>query len=153
MGRSRETSNKKEISKQKEKNRQEKERKKQARKENKRNGNNLAEMIAYVDEFGHITSTPPDLSQRTEIKVEDIEISIPKNKEPDPVETIRKGIVTFFNESKGYGFIKDLNSGESIFVHANALNEPIYEESHVTFEVERGPKGFYAVNINIDKKE
>lgn len=153
MGRSRETSNKKEISKQKEKNRQEKERKKQARKENKRNGNNLAEMIAYVDEFGRITSTPPDLSKRTEINAEDIEISIPKNIEPDPVETLRKGIVTFFNDSKGYGFIKDLNTGESIFVHVNAMDEPLQKESHVTFEVERGPKGLYAVNLKIDKGE
>jgi len=151
MGRSQETRNKKEVRFKKEKNRKDKEAKKLERKENSRNGNSLDDMIAYVDEYGNITSTPPDLSQRKKVIAEDIEISIPKNRVPDETETIRKGIVTFFNDSKGYGFIKDSSTQESIFVHINGLEEAIKENNKVTFEVERGPKGLNAFNVKLDR--
>ena len=108
-------------------------------------------MIAYVDEYGNITSTPPDLSQRKKVIAEDIEISIPKNRVSDTTDTIRTGIVTFFNDSKGYGFIKDMTTQESIFVHINGLIEAIKENNKVTFEVERGPKGLNAFNVKLDK--
>jgi len=151
MARSKETSNKKEVRKKKEKNRKDKEKKRLERKENTKNGNNLDDMIAYVDEFGRITSTPPDLSLRAKINAEDIQISVPKNRVSEPVDTIRKGIVSFFNDSKGYGFIKDTTTQESIFVHINDLAEPIKENNKVIFEVERGPKGLKAVNVKIDR--
>ena len=64
---------------------------------------------------------------------------------------IRKGIVTFFNDSKGYGFIKDLETQDSIFVHINALTEAIKENNKVTFEVEMGPKGANATNVKLVK--
>ncbi|MEI7471182.1 MAG: cold shock domain-containing protein [Chitinophagaceae bacterium] len=62
---------------------------------------------------------------------------------------MRKGTVTFFNESKGYGFIKDQQTQESIFVHINGLKDKITENSKVTFEVEMGHKGPNAVNVKI----
>jgi cold shock CspA family protein len=65
------------------------------------------------------------------------------------VNTVRQGIVTFFNDSKGYGFIKDLETQESIFVHANGLTEPIRENNKVSFEVEKGKKGPNAVDVKI----
>jgi len=71
MGRSQETFNKKEIRNKKEKKRKEKEKKRLARKELEKSGSSLDDMIAYVDENGMLTSTPPDPSKKTEIKAED----------------------------------------------------------------------------------
>jgi cold shock CspA family protein len=147
MGRSQETFNKKEVRNKKEKKRKEKEKKRQARKENNK-GTNLDDMIAYVDENGNITETPPDPDKKTEVKAEDIEISVPAsdNEELDP---IRKGTVTFFNDSKGFGFIIDSETKESVFVHVNNVLEPIKEGNLVSFEVEMGPKGPVAVEVKL----
>jgi len=150
MGRSHETFNKKEVRNKKEKKRKEKAKKKLDRKES-RDGNSLNDMIAYVDEFGNITSTPPDASKRKIVIAEDIQISVPKTLESDFKETIRKGIVTFFNDSKGYGFIKDVVTQESVFVHINGLVEPIKENNKVIFEIAKGPKGPVATNVKIDR--
>lgn len=151
MGRSNETFGKKEVRANKEKKRKEKEQKRLERKQQSRDGNNLDDMIAYVDEFGNITSTPPDLSQKTVINAEDIEIGIPRNTSSEADETIRRGVVTFFNESKGFGFIKDSSNGRDIFVHVNALLEPIKENNTVTFEIVKGPKGPNAVNVKVER--
>lgn len=148
MGRARETLSKREVRIKKEKKRQEKEKKRTDRKDGK-GGSSLDDMIAYVDEFGNLTSTPPDLTQRKVIKAEDIEISVPKYVAPDPESSIRKGIVTFFNDSKGFGFIKDSSTQEDVFVHVNGLLEPIKENNKVTFEVVRGLKGFNAVSVKV----
>jgi cold shock CspA family protein len=148
MGRSQETFNKKENEKKKQKKRQEKEQKKEDRKANAGKGKGLDEMMAYLDEEGNITSTPPDPNRKKrEINQEDIRIGVPKQEDLPPIEKIRKGTVTFFNDSKGYGFIKDLETQESIFVHINALINPIKEHDKVTFEVEMGPKGPTAVRV------
>ena len=64
-----------------------------------------------------------------------------------PYDTVRTGIVSFFNESKGYGFIKDMQTQESIFVHINALTEPLKENNMVTFETEQGQKGLSAIKV------
>ncbi|MGZ5221919.1 MAG: cold-shock protein, partial [Chitinophagaceae bacterium] len=81
------------------------------------------------------------------IKLEDIEIGVPKQVPVDPADLIRTGIVTFFNDAKGYGFIKDMETQESVFVHINSLTEEIKEQNKVTFEIEMGPKGANAVNV------
>lgn len=60
---------------------------------------------------------------------------------------IRNGVVTFFNDAKGYGFINDLQSQETVFVHVNQLTEPIKEKDKVVFETENGPKGLNAVRV------
>ncbi len=72
-------------------------------------------MIAYVDEFGKITSTPPDPDKKTVVVAENIELNITKNNPESAPDFVRKGVVTFFNDSKGYGFIRDLESRQSIF--------------------------------------
>jgi cold shock CspA family protein len=146
MAKSQITSSKKDNEKKKLEKRKEKELRREERKANARDGNNLDEMIAYVDEFGNISSTPPDLTKKRAIKEEEIEIGS-RNKEGARTTTIRKGKVTFFNTSKGYGFIKDLQTQESIFVHVNSLSSPIKENDLVSFETERGPKGLNAVNV------
>ncbi|TWI85031.1 cold-shock DNA-binding protein family [Lacibacter cauensis] len=141
-----ETWNKKEREKKKQQSKKEKAERKQERKENAK-GKTLDDMLAYIDENGNISDTPPDLSRVKKVKLEDIEIGVPKQQEQDPADAIRTGIVSNFNESKGYGFIKDLESGESIFVHINNLAEPIKENNKVTFEIERTHKGLSAVNV------
>jgi len=151
MGKGNETYGKKEVRTKKEKKRKEKEQKRQERKQQSRDGNSLDDMIAYVDEYGNITSTPPDLTRKKVIKVEDIEIGVTRNTTPDTNETIRKGIVVFFDESKGFGFIKDSSTGQDIFVHANTLTQPIKENNKVTFEIVKGTKGFNAFNVKLEK--
>jgi cold shock CspA family protein len=151
MGRSQESWNKKEVRTKKEKNRKDKEKKKLERKKTTRDGNNLDDMIAYVDEFGRITSTPPDLSQRVKVKAEDIELGASNNKAQNPEDSLHRGVVTFFNTSKGYGFIKDSATQNSIFVHIKGLVDSIKENNKVTFEIEKGPKGLSAYNVKLDK--
>jgi cold shock CspA family protein len=143
------TWNKKEREKKKQQERKEKEERQQERKENARDGNNLDTMLAYLDENGNLSSRPPDPRNRVEIKVEDIEIGVPKQVPVNPEDLIRKGIVTFFNDAKGYGFIKDTVTQESVFVHVNSVMEPIKEHSKVSFEIEWGPKGANAVNVKL----
>jgi cold shock CspA family protein len=148
MGRSQETFSKKEKEKKKLKKRKDKEAKREERKANVSSGK-LEDMIAYVDEFGNIVDTPPEQQTRSEVNADDIVLGVPKQEAPDPADLIRKGTVSFFNESKGYGFIKDHVSQESVFVHANKLTEPIGEGDKVTFEVEMGPKGPSAFNVKL----
>jgi cold shock protein len=61
---------------------------------------------------------------------------------------MKKGTVKFFNEEKGFGFIKEEN-GQDIFVHATGLVDEIRENDVVTYETERGKKGMNAVNVSI----
>jgi len=149
MGRSQESFNKKEVRNKKEKKRKEKEKKRLERKDKDTSGS-LDDMIAYVDEFGRITSTPPDLTQKEEINAEDIEVSTPKQ-DNIPYDPIRKGIVSFFNDSKGYGFIKDTETQESVFVHVNNILEDIKEGNLVSYEVEMGPKGPSAIKVKVSR--
>ena len=151
MGRSHETFGKKDVRTKKEKKRKEKEQKRLERKESKSSGN-LDDMIAYVDEFGNITATPPDLSKRTSIQTEDIKVGVPKMAEPDPADLIRHGTVSFFDDTKGFGFIKDAMDKQDVFVHVNGLLEPIREGNRVSFEVVKGLKGLNAVNVKVERE-
>lgn len=58
-----------------------------------------------------------------------------------------KGTVKFYNESRGFGFIKDENSQKEYFVHSSGLKEKIKENDVVTFDLEQGKKGLNAVNV------
>jgi cold shock CspA family protein len=154
MGRSQETFNKKDKEKKKLKKKKDKEEKKEERKANSDKGKGVEEMLAYVDEDGNITSTPPDpLKKKTVIKAEDIQIGISRQADLEPEDLIRKGTVTFFNDSKGYGFIKDHDSQDSVFVHVNGLVDTIKENDRVTFETEMGQKGMNAVKVKLIKND
>jgi len=59
------------------------------------------------------------------------------------------GTVKFFNDSKGFGFIKPDDSGEDIFVHVSGLIDEVRENDKVSYDVERGKKGMNAVNVKI----
>ena len=149
MGRSQETFNKKEVRNKKEKKRKEKEKKRLARKDTEKKSS-LDDMLAYVDENGVITTTPPDPNKKKNIKAEDIEIGIP-TRENEYSNPVRKGTVTFFNDSKGYGFIRDSETKESVFVHINNTLEEIKEGNLVSFEVAMGQKGPTAVEVKLIK--
>lgn len=150
MGRSQETFNKKEVRKKKEKKRKDKEQKRLARKDNEKKGG-LDNMIAYVDENGRLTDTPPDPGKKRKTKAEDIEISIPKQDSTYKADPIRKGTLTFFNDSKGFGFIRDSETGESIFVHVSDFQEDIIEGNLVNFEIVKGQRGPTAVRVKRHK--
>ncbi len=148
MGRSQESFNKKEVRSRKEKKRKEKEKKRLAKKEGEKGAN---DMIAYVDEHGNITSTPPDPTQKEEIEAEDIEVSVPRTDNSERDDPSRTGTITFFNDSKGFGFIADSISKQSIFFHVNDTLEDVKEGNLVSFEVGAGQKGPAAMKVKLVK--
>lgn len=151
MGRSQETSGKKEVRNRKEKKRKEK-LQKRAKKKSEGKKNSFDDMIAYVDEFGKISSTPPDPAKKTVVDVDSIELNATRNNPENVPDFVRKGVVTFFNESKGFGFIRDLESRQSVFFHANNLVDPVKENNIVIFELGKGPKGPSAMNVKLFKE-
>lgn len=131
---------KKKIQKQKEK-----ALRREDRKTNNNKGKGLDEMLTYVDSYGRLTSTPPE--EKHEINIDDIQLGAA----PIPEEEIRKtGIITFFSD-KGYGFITEDKSKENVFFHTNNCTELVKKGNKVSFEKERSPKGFSAIDIQLVK--
>ena len=62
---------------------------------------------------------------------------------------MKEGVVKFYNNSKGFGFIKPSDSSEDIFVHQSGLIDEIRENDKVQFEVEKGKKGLNAVKVQV----
>jgi len=62
---------------------------------------------------------------------------------------MNKGIVKFFNESKGFGFIKETGTEKEYFVHVSGLVDEIKEGDKVEFELKEGKKGLNAVNVKV----
>jgi CspA family cold shock protein len=60
---------------------------------------------------------------------------------------MENGTVKFFNETKGFGFIKSDESNDEFFVHVSGLVHKIRENDNVTFELQEGKKGLNAVNV------
>lgn len=147
MSKSQETYNKKEKEKKKEQKRKEKESKKEERKASGKKS--FEDMIMYVDEFGQFSSTPPDPSKRRELNLEDIQLGARVEIAPEPGDAFKKGKVTFYNTDKGYGFIKDEKTQDSIFFHVNGLVTPVKENDKVTFETEMGQKGMVAIKVTV----
>jgi cold shock CspA family protein len=152
MSRSQETYNKKEVRIKNDKRRKDKALKR-AKKKSEGVKTTFEDMIAYVDEFGKISATPPDPLKKTSVDASSIEISITRNKFETPVNTVRKGIVTFFNKSAGYGFIQDSDSKESVFVQQNNLLESIQKDNVVNFEIAKGPKGPVALKVGLYREQ
>jgi cold shock CspA family protein len=150
MGRSQETSNKKEVKNKKDKKRKEKEKKRLIKKETGKSS--FDDMIAYVDEFGMISSTPPDPNKKIQVEANGIELGATKNDSSQKNDFIRKGVVTFFNDSKGFGFIRDMENNQSVFVHVNNLLEAVKENNIVSFEIGKGPKGLTALKVKLFKE-
>lgn len=146
MAKSKETFNKKEKEKKRLKQKQEKKQKVEERKANKRDGNQLEGMMAYLDENGNLTDTPPDPSRKRVFLSEDIQIGVPKQEDTGQDE-FRTGTVIFYNDAKGFGFINDHATNERIFFHVKEMQEQIEESDKVKFLVERGPRGLNALQL------
>jgi cold shock CspA family protein len=146
MAKSKETYNKKEKEKKRLKQQQEKKQKMEERKANNQKGLPLENMLAYIDENGNLSDSPPDPRKMKVFKQEEIEIQVPKyEKLPDE---LKKGIIDYYNTDKGFGFIRDLTSGEKIFFHINNVTEAISEKDKVSFNVENGPRGLNAIDVS-----
>ena len=145
MGKSQETFSKKEKEKKRLKRKQEKLAKREERRSNPKK--TFEDLIAYVDENGNLSDTPPDLTKKNKIKAEDIQLGVPRRdtEESDP---IKKGRLEFYNNDKGYGFIKEDITNDKYFVHVSSLNGEIIEGDKISFELEMGPKGMNAVRVN-----
>ncbi|WP_430900779.1 MULTISPECIES: cold shock domain-containing protein [unclassified Paraflavitalea] len=144
MAKSKETFNKKAKQQQKVKKRNDKLVKREERKANSNKGKSLDDMIAYVDEDGNITNTPPDPRNRKVVNAEDIIIQIP---EGNFRNTTRTGVLEFYNTEKGYGFIIDKKSREKFFVHNSNMLEPLAITDKVMFDTEKSMKGATAINV------
>ncbi|WP_430906823.1 cold-shock protein [Maribacter sp. 2-571] len=148
MAKSQQTYNKTEKEKQRRKKREEKQKRKEARKaEAKEKGGGI--QFAYVDHNGNLTDTPPDPSEKIAIEAEDIVLGIPKKEETDEdkFNPIRNGKVSFFDHSKGFGFIIDSENNEKYFTHVSGLIDEITENDMVSFELEKGARGMNAVRV------
>jgi cold shock CspA family protein len=144
MARSQVSYNKRELEKKKIEKRQAKQQKAEERKSS--GGSGLDDMIAYVDAYGRITDTQPDPTEKEAIDLETIAVSVPKREEEE-IDPVHTGKVDMFNNSRGFGFIRETGSSDRYFVHANGLLESIMEGDRVTFEVEKGLKGLMAVKV------
>jgi cold shock CspA family protein len=145
MSKSQETYSKKEKEKQRQKKKKEKDEKRMERKASSKGGG-LDNMIAYIDENGNISDTPPDPDKKIEFELGDIATSVPKQEEFD-MDTARQGKIDFFNTEKGFGFIKEIGTNESYFVHYKGLIDDVVEGDKVSFELEKGMKGLNAVKV------
>jgi cold shock CspA family protein len=149
MGRSKQTAMKKELESRRRNKRLKKSEKAEARKASSNKGKGFDSMIAYVDEMGKLSSTPPDPTKRREFKAEDAILGarMPGDFEEEKGFT-NEGRVSYYNDEKGYGFIKDSRTKESLFFHLNNLNEPVKLNDLVVFEKNETPKGMTAVKIS-----
>lgn len=138
---------KKEKIKKKLQKKKEKEMRREERKESNDKGKSLDEMIMYVDQFGQLTSTAPEKNLDEDFDLNDIQLGAAPI---EPEETTKKGTVTFLSD-KGYGFITQEKTQENIFFHENNCTEPLKKGNRVSFEIEKSPKGFSAVEIKILK--
>ena len=148
MAKSQQTYNKTEKEKQRRKKREEKQKRKEARKAAAaENGKGI--QFAYVDHNGNLTDTPPDPSQKIKVDAESIVLGIPKKEEDDsdPFDPVRNGKVSFFDHSKGFGFIIDSENNEKYFTHVSGLIDEINENDKVSFELEKGTRGMNAVRV------
>lgn len=144
-----ETWNKKERERKKQQKRKEKMEKKLEKKQVTKGAHSLESMLAYLDENGNLSSQPMDPRKKFVVKVEDIDISIPRQSDIPSEGHVQMGIVTLFKTDRGFGFIKNPQTQQSYFFHVKALIDPVKENSKVSFETEKGPKGPSAINIRL----
>lgn len=146
MAKSKASFSKKEKEAKRLKQRKEKQEKMEDRKANAAKGKSLESMMAYIDENGNLSDTPPDPSKMKVFNAEDIQIGVPQHTDEEDDGPLT-GKIAFFNHDKGFGFINFGNNGERVFVHVSQLADAVNENDAVTFEVENGPRGLTAINV------
>jgi len=147
MAKSQQTFNKLEKEKKRLKKREDKRKKMEARKAEKEENGNDGIQFAYVDFNGNLVDTPPDPEDKIKIKAKNIVLGVPKKEDLPEVDPIRKGKVSFYDSSKGFGFIIDIEDQEKYFCHVSGLIDEITENDKVQFELEKGMKGLNAVRV------
>lgn len=145
------TYSKRDNEKKKQEKRVEKQKKKETRKLNDKPAG-FDDMIAYVDENGRISSTPPSANSEKSTKsgFDNDQYSRESKSESQKSNnsmTERKGRVEHVNAEKGYGFIKETSQVDKYFFHVSGLLEAIQVGDSVYFDLERGKKGYNAVRI------
>ncbi|WP_405571225.1 cold-shock protein [Winogradskyella sp. Asnod2-B02-A] len=153
MAKSQQTFSKSEKEKKRLKKREDKRKKMEARKLNKDENGSEGIPIAYVDHNGNLTDTPPDPTMKVKVKAENIVLGVPTKEESDedPFDPIRNGKVSFYDSSKGFGFIIDTETNEKHFTHVSGIIDEITENDKVTFELEKGQRGMNAVRVKLVK--
>lgn len=141
------TFNKKALQQKRAKKKLDKLEKKEERKTNNDKGKSLEDMTVYLDEYGNITDVPPDKQKRRKINTEDIQLGAA----PMMEDKEYTGTVALFFIDKGYGFITEDVTRANVFVHSNKLSETIKENDRVSYEKEKTPKGYSAINVKIIK--
>ncbi len=137
------TFKKKSLEQKRAKKKQDKLERKSERKTNNNKGKSLDDMITYIDENGDWTNVPPSMQNRKKINAEDIPLEstmILENKE-------YVGTIDLFFSDKAYGFIAEENSVERIFVHSKSLVDKAQVNDKVSYQKEKTPKGFVAINV------
>lgn len=134
---------KKALQQKRAKKKQDKAERREERKTNNDKGKSLEDMTAYLDENGNITDVPPDGQKRKKINTNDIQLGAAAVSEQEEYT----GTVALFFTDKNYGFITEDKSRTSVFVHGNRLIDAIQENDRVTYEKEKTPKGYAAINV------
>lgn len=138
--------NKRELEKKRQSKKAGKQERKEQRRANKGDGS-LDDMIAYVDAYGNICDSPDQMQVAPETQTDSIAIATPPKEEMEPLLT--KGKVEYFDAGKGYGFIRDPETGDKYFFHVTNAPEGIAEGQAVQFEVGQDQRGPYAMNITL----
>jgi len=144
LAKSQQTFNKLEREKNRAKKREAKRKKMAARKEARARGEIKQDEFVYVDFNGNFTDTPPDPAEKEQISLDSIVISPTKK---DDVDTRVTGKVTFYDDEKGFGFIKNPLNQDSHFFHFSECPDTLAVGDKVEFELMRGEKGMNAVKI------
>lgn len=133
---------KKEYTKKKIKKSQEKQLRREDRKENNNRGKSFEDMIVYVDVNGHFTAVPPHLQNR------DADLAKAKKAQESAARHNDDftGIVNYISD-KGFGFITEDKTGESVFFHIGELTQTFEKNNKVTYKKELGAKGYQAVDL------
>lgn len=148
MGRSQQTFSKTEKEKKRLKKREEKRKKMEARKLEKEENGTGGIPMAYVDHNGNLTDTPPDPSLKVKVKAKNIVLGVPQKEDSEEeFDPVRNGKVSFYDSSKGFGFIIDNETNEKHFTHVSGIIDEITENDKVTFELEKGQRGLNAVKV------
>ena len=114
--------------------------KRESRKEFNNKGKSLEEMIVYVDVLGNFTNVPPHLQNQEE--------DLLNNDRLADKEVFLNGVVDNYNDAKGFGFIKILDTTDKVFFHFKECKELLKVGDNVSFKKVMSEKGFRAVQIS-----
>ncbi len=148
MGRSQETANKKEREKQRARKQQEKRENAGEKAKQRKKGRSPNDMIAYLDENGNISSTPPIQEKRESIQPGRNSGQVFPNRKKDSRPQQGPALASYYNLVKGFSPIIDDESKQQVFVHNSQLSGTISENDRVQFEIENSIKGPSAVNLS-----